>query len=103
VRPLGKDRRFVNLVLRKPSRHGDQASRQRDPDRRGGAASWSRLAGCNELQESPERLLGIVRLDFATHDLYERPTIRPCSSMSMCSAAGFDGSPGIVRMSPQIG
>src|SRR5260370_5872438 len=34
---------------------------------------------------------------------YERPTISPLSSMSMRMALGWEGSPGMVRMSPQIG
>lgn len=34
---------------------------------------------------------------------YDSPAISPFSSMSIRSAAGLEPSPGIVRMSPQIG
>jgi len=34
---------------------------------------------------------------------YVRPTMSPFSSMSIRSAAEFEASPGMVRMSPQIG
>jgi hypothetical protein len=74
----------------------------------GGFGSWKRGRGegrkidHGSADRSPVSTGGKgIRLPASTYQ--DNPTISPFSSMSMCSAAGADERPGMVRMSPQMG
>jgi len=87
------------LPRREPRRHADEPGRHRAGHRRRPAATRGRRAGRELIQETPHRPVQ-ERVRGRAHD---RPTTMPSSSRSMRAAAGFELSPGIVRMSPQIG
>jgi hypothetical protein len=85
----------ARLFPQQPGRHAFDTALARaaaaDDARRHCLAACRGRCGCQAAAAGP-RNLGQAR-----------PTISPFSSMSMRSAAEFDASPGIVRMSPVMG
>ena len=83
------------LRHREPRGHGDQPGGQGRGHGGGTAATRRGRPGGNLVQELPYRLIQERGQD--------KPTTWPSSSRSMRAAAGFLLSPGMVRMSPQMG
>ena len=109
VRPLGHVRGGRELRLGEPRRHGDQPRRQRAGHGGRAAAAGGRHPGGQQFQEVPDRLVEERARRRAGprvggwRRVQDSPSICPSASRSMRAAAGLVPSPGMVRMSPQMG